>query len=185
MGLTLGPVNQVTIEGLPVLFIKDLPPASAVIPQGAPGTPAAPAAGVPPVDRAGAVPASQRVTIRTDLFSAEVDTVGGVISLVALDRHRDVSRQRLGPVLARLDGDPLGVAVSRQVDRDDRTQSDEGLGQGLDDVARAGGVVLHHDHASLGICVATDAQLPAGHIQHLLPHPALDRCGGLQLRRSG
>ncbi len=30
MGLTLGPVNQVTPEGLPVLFIKDLPPASSV-----------------------------------------------------------------------------------------------------------------------------------------------------------
>jgi uncharacterized membrane protein (UPF0182 family) len=28
MGLTMGPVNQVTTEGLPVLFIKDLPPAS-------------------------------------------------------------------------------------------------------------------------------------------------------------
>ncbi|HXI22212.1 MAG TPA: UPF0182 family protein, partial [Gemmatimonadales bacterium] len=28
MGLTLGPVNQVTTEGLPVLFIKDLPPVS-------------------------------------------------------------------------------------------------------------------------------------------------------------
>ncbi|HEV8303322.1 MAG TPA: UPF0182 family protein [Gemmatimonadales bacterium] len=30
MGLTLGPVNQVTAEGLPVLFIKDLPPVSSV-----------------------------------------------------------------------------------------------------------------------------------------------------------
>jgi uncharacterized membrane protein (UPF0182 family) len=30
MGLTLAPVNQVTPEGLPVLFIKDLPPASSV-----------------------------------------------------------------------------------------------------------------------------------------------------------
>ena len=30
MGLTLGPVNQITSEGLPVLFIKDLPPASNV-----------------------------------------------------------------------------------------------------------------------------------------------------------
>ncbi len=29
-GLTLGPVNQVTSEGLPVLFIKDLPPVSTV-----------------------------------------------------------------------------------------------------------------------------------------------------------
>jgi hypothetical protein len=29
-GLTLGPVNQVTTEGLPVLFVRDLPPASTV-----------------------------------------------------------------------------------------------------------------------------------------------------------
>jgi len=29
-GLTLGPVNQVTAEGLPVLFIKDIPPVSTV-----------------------------------------------------------------------------------------------------------------------------------------------------------
>ena len=27
-GLTLGPVNQVTPEGLPVLFVKDIPPVS-------------------------------------------------------------------------------------------------------------------------------------------------------------
>ncbi len=30
MGLTLSPVNQVTAEGLPVLYIKDLPPSSSV-----------------------------------------------------------------------------------------------------------------------------------------------------------
>jgi uncharacterized membrane protein (UPF0182 family) len=30
MGVTLAPVNQVTEEGLPVLFVKDLPPASSV-----------------------------------------------------------------------------------------------------------------------------------------------------------
>ncbi len=30
MGLTLSPVNQVTSEGLPVLFVKDLPPSSSV-----------------------------------------------------------------------------------------------------------------------------------------------------------
>src|SRR5688500_1853036 len=29
-GLTLGPVNQVTVEGLPVLFIRDLPPVSSI-----------------------------------------------------------------------------------------------------------------------------------------------------------
>jgi uncharacterized protein len=30
MGVTLAPVNQVTDEGLPVLFIQDLPPRSNV-----------------------------------------------------------------------------------------------------------------------------------------------------------
>jgi uncharacterized membrane protein (UPF0182 family) len=30
MGITLSPVNQVSVEGLPVLFIKDLPPVSSV-----------------------------------------------------------------------------------------------------------------------------------------------------------
>jgi uncharacterized protein len=30
MGLTMSPVNQVTVEGLPVLFIRDLPPVSTV-----------------------------------------------------------------------------------------------------------------------------------------------------------
>ena len=30
MGLTMSPVNQVTVEGLPVLFIRDLPPVSDV-----------------------------------------------------------------------------------------------------------------------------------------------------------
>jgi uncharacterized membrane protein (UPF0182 family) len=30
MGITMAPVNQVTTEGLPVLFIKDLPPASSI-----------------------------------------------------------------------------------------------------------------------------------------------------------
>jgi uncharacterized membrane protein (UPF0182 family) len=30
MGVTLGPSNEVTAEGLPVLFIKDLPPVSSV-----------------------------------------------------------------------------------------------------------------------------------------------------------
>ncbi|HEY5863511.1 MAG TPA: membrane protein insertase YidC, partial [Casimicrobiaceae bacterium] len=33
--------------------------------------------------------AGQIVTIKTDLYTAEVDSVGGVISLVALDKHRD------------------------------------------------------------------------------------------------
>ena len=36
MGLTLSPVNQVTTEGLPVLFIKDLPPVSDRVAAGSP-----------------------------------------------------------------------------------------------------------------------------------------------------
>ncbi len=35
-GLTLGPVNQVTTEGLPVLFVRDIPPVSTVDLQGRP-----------------------------------------------------------------------------------------------------------------------------------------------------
>ena len=36
MGLTLGPVNQVTTEGLPVLFVQDLPPGLERLAQGHP-----------------------------------------------------------------------------------------------------------------------------------------------------
>jgi YidC/Oxa1 family membrane protein insertase len=51
------------------------------------GTPPAPVPGNAP---AAAPPAAaQTVTIKTDLFTAEVDAAGGVITLVALDKHRD------------------------------------------------------------------------------------------------
>jgi len=78
-----------------------------VVQQGAPAVPGQPAApakdlptpsvtaavpGAPPVAAPGAAaPAGQRVTIKTDLYTAEIDTVGGVISLVALNRHRDAT----------------------------------------------------------------------------------------------
>jgi YidC/Oxa1 family membrane protein insertase len=79
-----------------------VPPTQQVAPaatQGAPGSerdlPVPSAANVPGA-AAGAVPApadatvhGQTVTIRTDLYTAEVDTAGGVIALIALDRHRD------------------------------------------------------------------------------------------------
>ena len=39
-------------------------------------------------------PPARRSTIKTDLYTAEVDTVGGVITLVALDKHRDAARHR-------------------------------------------------------------------------------------------
>jgi YidC/Oxa1 family membrane protein insertase len=44
----------------------------------------------PPPSTAGAV-ASPKVTITTDLYTAEVDTVGGVLSLVSLAKHQDAT----------------------------------------------------------------------------------------------
>ena len=70
---------------------KDLPTPSAGLVPTAPGAPATLAApGALPADAALA-PSAQRVTIRTDLYTAEIDTAGGVISLVALNRHRDAT----------------------------------------------------------------------------------------------
>ncbi len=59
-------------------------------PAAAPAIPGA-ASGVPAAPGAAPVAAGQVVKIRTDLFTAEVDTLGGVISLVSLDRHRDAT----------------------------------------------------------------------------------------------
>jgi len=72
---------------------KDLPTPSAVNPPGnAPPTGAVPAQGP-------AVAAGQTITIRTDLYTAEVDTAGGVISLIALAQHRE-SHDDTKPYLA-------------------------------------------------------------------------------------
>jgi YidC/Oxa1 family membrane protein insertase len=56
------------------------------LPAAAPPPPGAPAA--VPGQAAGPAP-GEIIRIRTDLYMAEVDTAGGVISLVSLDRHRD------------------------------------------------------------------------------------------------
>jgi YidC/Oxa1 family membrane protein insertase len=55
-----------------------LPQAGAPLP-GATTVPTAPAAAAP------------KVTVTTDLYTAEVDTVGGVISLVSLAKHQDAT----------------------------------------------------------------------------------------------
>ena len=85
---TYAPVVAPTQQAAPgvnpgVAPAKDLPIPSTGIAVGP-----APAAGAVPAQNA-AAPAGQTITIRTDLYKAEVDTVGGVISLVALDKHRD------------------------------------------------------------------------------------------------
>ncbi|HKU87889.1 MAG TPA: membrane protein insertase YidC, partial [Casimicrobiaceae bacterium] len=47
------------------------------------GVPAQAAAGAPPVSTA--APAGQTVEVRTDLFVADIDTIGGTITRVALE----------------------------------------------------------------------------------------------------
>jgi YidC/Oxa1 family membrane protein insertase len=55
-------------------------------------TPAAPPTGsVPSAAPAAGTVTSPKVTITTDLYTAEVDTVGGVISLVSLAKHQDAT----------------------------------------------------------------------------------------------
>lgn len=62
----------------------------------------APAAGgvasVPAPSGAPAATTGQLITIRTDLYTAQVDTLGGVITEVSLDRHRD-AHDRTKPYL--------------------------------------------------------------------------------------
>jgi len=84
------PVASKSVPGLPgqpataPVPSKDVPAAAA---------PAAPAAtpGAPPAPATAAAAAGPAVTIKTDLYTAEVDQVGGVISLVELAKHQDVA----------------------------------------------------------------------------------------------
>jgi len=62
----------------------DVPTGPAAKPPVEPVTTAASGAGV-------AAPKGQTVTVTTDLYRAEIDTVGGVVTLVALDKHRDAA----------------------------------------------------------------------------------------------
>ena len=66
----------------------DVPPApTAASPTAVPG--GAPA-GVPPTGPATSVPTAARaVVVKTDLYTAEIDPVGGVIAQIALAQHRD------------------------------------------------------------------------------------------------
>ncbi|MEO8537256.1 MAG: membrane protein insertase YidC, partial [Betaproteobacteria bacterium] len=56
-------------------------------PAGVPATTAAPAA--PAVAPTAAAPAGQTIQVQTDLYVADIDSVGGTITRVALDMHRD------------------------------------------------------------------------------------------------
>src|SRR4029453_11822355 len=77
---TATPAQPATSANAP----KDVPPATAVKPPSEPAAP--PAAGV-----GAAAPKGQTIAVTTDLYRAEIDTVGGVVTLVALDKHRDAT----------------------------------------------------------------------------------------------
>jgi len=79
---------------------QGVPPSTASSPV--PGTAAAGAPGaIPGAPPTAAAPAGQIVTVNTDLYSADVDTAGGVLTRVALLQHRDALDQSK-PYLALL-----------------------------------------------------------------------------------
>jgi YidC/Oxa1 family membrane protein insertase len=66
----------------------DVPTTSPSAPAGG----AATAPGAPPgTPAAASAPQGEQVRVRTDLFTATIDSIGGVISEVALSRHRDAT----------------------------------------------------------------------------------------------
>jgi YidC/Oxa1 family membrane protein insertase len=76
----------------PPVAQKPVPPPSTASPATTQApAPTAPVAGVPGSPPATSAAAGPAVTIKTDLYTAEVDTVGGVISLVTLNKHNDAT----------------------------------------------------------------------------------------------
>ena len=71
--------------GTATMGSADLPLPSTLAP---PATVAGPGA-VPVPSGIATAPGGRTITIRTDLYTAQVDTAGGVLTSVALDRHRD------------------------------------------------------------------------------------------------
>ena len=80
----IAPKVEAPASAQPGAPAKELPAPSATPP--ASGT----AAGVPPPTGAQAS-GGQTVTLKTDLYTAEVDTAGGVITLVSLNKHSDAT----------------------------------------------------------------------------------------------
>ena len=73
--------------GQPAAPAKDLPvPSTTPAPAATTGVASVPIPTGAPVATAG-----QKITIKTDLYTAEVDTLGGVITLVSLHKHQDAT----------------------------------------------------------------------------------------------
>lgn len=70
----------------PVTSTQSPPSSTSTPPTSAPSTAASVPPGAPPTTPA--APSGQTIEIRTDLYTADVDTVGGTITQVALEKHR-------------------------------------------------------------------------------------------------
>jgi YidC/Oxa1 family membrane protein insertase len=74
--------------------------------------PASPAAvpGSPPAGASAAIPPSERIVVRTDLYTASVDTLGAVLTEVALSAHRDTFDEHKPYVLLQKNAERTFVA---------------------------------------------------------------------------
>src|SRR6185437_1140183 len=59
-----------------------------------------------------AAPAGEKIAIRTDLYSADIDTAGAVITQVALNEHRDTEDKSRPYLLLQKNADRTFVAQS-------------------------------------------------------------------------
>ena len=78
-----------------------------VTPPASPPSTAAP--GVPPAAPGTAAVQGEQVTVRTDLYTATIDSIGGVVSEVALARHRDATDPKK-PYKVIQRGDAVSIA---------------------------------------------------------------------------
>jgi len=91
-----------------------VPPATQSAPAPGATTAAPPVAGAPPLPSAATAPASagEKVVVKTDLYTAEIDTLGGVIEQVALSKHRDTQDETKPYVLLQRNPERTFIAQS-------------------------------------------------------------------------
>jgi YidC/Oxa1 family membrane protein insertase len=77
-----------------------------------PGAPALPNAPALPSAATAAASAGEKVVIQTDLYTADIDTLGGVIAQVALSKHRDTRDETKPYVLLQRNPERTFVAQS-------------------------------------------------------------------------
>jgi len=87
----------------------DAPRPSGSTAPGSPGVPGVPAV---PGTAPAAVQSGEKVSIRTDLFTAEIDTLGGVLTQLSLAAHRDTKDETKPYVLLQRNAERTFIAQS-------------------------------------------------------------------------